>query len=210
MARGIAKGRVGFPPVVKEFRQAASRHDGRSETTGPFSFMSYNVNGFTARWERTRESNGFQTVVKAANYPDVLCLQETKCTLSTMLKLPDFESWCKEQGYKHLYAHWTKADNHRGGVGYAGIAIFSKCEATEAVFGMNTDTGEARVVHLKFKNLTVVNVYAPCVGYDPEAHARKKLFFNQLRKLLKDEASKNKNLILCGDLNVNPRPQDWH
>jgi exodeoxyribonuclease III len=198
------------PPVVREFRQAASWHVGRKGKEAPASFMSYNVNGLMARWERAEGSNGFQTVVKVAEYPDVLCLQETKCTLTKLLRLPGFSIWCREHGYDHVYVHWTKADNHRGGVGYAGVAVLSKCRATEAVFGMQVDSSEARVMHLKFGDLSVVNVYAPCVGYDPEAHVRKKLFFNQLSKFLKAVAAQNKNLVLCGDLNVNPRRQDWH
>jgi len=69
------------------------------------------------------QKNGHSFI--AAESPDILCLQETKCSVA---KLPDEVK--KIAGYK---TYWLPADKE----GYAGSALFCKKEPIKVSYGIS-------------------------------------------------------------------------
>src|SRR5687768_3276185 len=100
--------------------------------------------------------NGLRAVVKknfleflTAEQPDILCLQETKCTEGDVERV-----WPDE--YK---AYWNCAEKK----GYSGTAILTKQEPLNVGEGIGTDhhDTEGRVLTAEYPDFFVVNVYVP-------------------------------------------------
>jgi exodeoxyribonuclease-3 len=206
---------------------AASIHftDENKGQEDPRSIMEWNVNGVRARWKIKETSEkakrlkdpiakgDFRGVVREVGSPDCLVLLESKIDLKSLFAMPCFEEWCREEGYHHIYMAWSK-DEKKGGNGYAGVVVLSKVRAHNVDIGMR-DGGaerEARVITLEFKTYSLVTVYSPCVGYDTVKSQDRANFDVALKKHVRALKTKNvdKQVVLTGDLNVNPRENDWH
>jgi exodeoxyribonuclease-3 len=84
-----------------------------------------------------------------AEKPDVLCLQETKCT-------PDQV----EQLWPAKYTtYWNSAEKK----GYSGTAIFTKARPLKVTphIGVAEHDKEGRVLTAEYDNFFLVNVYVP-------------------------------------------------
>ena len=128
--------------------------------------------------------------------PDVVCLQETKCTDDQFPVLD-----LKSAGY-HSVFHGQKS--------YNGVAIVSKIEATEvrAAICDDEEDPQARVIAATIGALRVYSIYAPngqAVG--SPAYDYKLKWYRRLRAHLERE-NRNQPLVVCGDFNVAPKDED--
>ncbi|XP_074649383.1 exodeoxyribonuclease-like [Tubulanus polymorphus] len=146
---------------------------------------SWNVNGIRA-WV---EKNG-QSYITAED-PDVICLQETKCSEE---KIPDD---CKIDGY---HSYWSSAKQE----GYAGTGLLSKIKPINVTFGIGIDKHdeEGRVITAEYEKFYLIGSYIPNSGkglvrLDYRTKEWDKDFFAYLKEL-----DKKKPIIWCGDLNV--------
>jgi len=153
---------------------------------------TWNVNSVLARLEVVRRWLGEAR-------PDVLCMQELKCTEE---RFPAAEF--AELGY-------SSAVN--GQPTYNGVAILSRQHVEDVRRGMPTDEGgaHARLVAARIKGVEVVNVYVPngqAVGTDK--YRFKLEWLKRLRAFLEEEFWADDELLLCGDFNVAPEDRDVH
>ena len=105
--------------------------------------ISWNVNGLRA----VLKKNFLEFL--AAEQPDILCLQETKCT-------PDQV----EQLWPATYTtYWNCAQKK----GYSGTAIFTKTRPLQVTpdFGIKEHDLEGRVLTAEYPDFFLVNVYTP-------------------------------------------------
>jgi len=156
---------------------------GASRTLGRVKLISWNVNGLRAVLRKN-----FLEFLDAEK-PDVLCLQETKCT-------PDDV----EQLWPTKYStHWNSAEKK----GYSGTAIFTKTPPLKVTphIGVAEHDKEGRVLTAEFAGFFLVNVYVPNSKRDlsrlPYRQTWDQDFLRYLKKL-----EKKKPVVFCGDLNV--------
>ncbi|XP_050441774.1 exodeoxyribonuclease [Adelges cooleyi] len=123
--------------------------------------------------------------------PDILCLQETKCTEKQMpedAKLP---------GYKFYLNTASKA-------GYSGVALYSKKKPLNVRMGkeikeLNDDEG--RVIEAEYDDFILVATYIPNSGQGLKTLPKRMKWDEEFRNYLKGLDAK-KPVILTGDLNV--------
>jgi exodeoxyribonuclease-3 len=145
--------------------------------------ISWNVNGLRAVLKKN-----FLDYLETEQ-PNVLCLQETKCT-------PDDVEQLWPASYMTF---WNCAEKK----GYSGTAIFTKERPLQVTphVGIHEHDREGRVLTAECKDFFLVNVYTPNskrelerLPYRQEWDAD---FLCYLKKL-----EKKKPVIFCGDLNV--------
>jgi len=145
--------------------------------------ISWNVNGLRA----VLKKNFLEFL--DAEQPDVLCLQETKCS-------PDDV----EQLWPRDYAtHWNCAMRK----GYSGTAIFSRVPLMKVTphIGIGEHDNEGRVLAAEFKDFFLVNVYVPNSKRDLSRLTYRQKWDKDFLAYLKN-FEKKKPVIFCGDLNV--------
>lgn len=145
--------------------------------------ISWNVNGL-----RSVLKKNFLEYLDEAR-PDILCLQETKCT-------PDDV----EQLWPASYTtYWNSAQKK----GYSGTAIFTKEKPLSVTphIGIDMHDQEGRVLNAEFRDFYLVNVYVPNSKREltrlPYRQDWDRDFLAHLKKL-----EKKKPVICCGDMNV--------
>jgi exodeoxyribonuclease III len=151
--------------------------------------ISWNINSLRRRQER------FVNWL-AATQPDVVCLQETKCTDEQFPVLD-----LKAAGY-HSAFHGQKS--------YNGVAIISKLEQAEVRPALcdEEEDPQARVLAATIGGLRIYSIYAPngqAVG--SPAYDYKMRWYERLRNCLQRETSQHP-LVVCGDFNVAPKDKD--
>jgi exodeoxyribonuclease III len=129
--------------------------------------------------------------------PDIVCLQETKCTDEQFPALA-----LQSSGYDSAY-HGEKS--------YNGVAILSKTKLKEVRASLCDEVvdPQARVISATIGNLRVYSVYAPngqTVG--SPAYKYKLEWYSRLRDCLAKE--QDVDLVVCGDFNVAPEDVDVH
>jgi exodeoxyribonuclease-3 len=155
---------------------------------------TWNINGVKARIDTAK------TWLKAAA-PDVALLQEIKCADEVFPGL-DFE----ELGY-NVAVHGQK--------GFNGVALLSKLpfdEVTPHLAG-DPDDVQARyleaVVSVPSGVLRLVNIYLPNGNpFGTEKFAYKLSWMSRLRERVKALLALEEPLIVAGDFNVIPAPED--
>ena len=145
--------------------------------------ISWNVNGLRA----VLRKNFLDYLAEEA--PDVLCLQETKCT-------PDDV----EQLWPAAYTtYWNSAEKK----GYSGTAVFTKSRPLSVTqgIGVAAHDREGRVLTAEFADFWLVNAYTPNSKRELTRLAYRlewdRAFLSYLKKL-----ERRKPVIFCGDLNV--------
>jgi exodeoxyribonuclease III len=132
--------------------------------------------------------------------PDVLCMQETKCT-DDKFPLDVFQ----ERGYQCLLF---------GQQSYNGVAILSRtsCELGQRGYPGDEDPAmQSRLLAATNGGLRIVNVYIPNgerVGSDK--YAFKLDWMRRLRSFIDAHYDKTTPVLLCGDFNVAPEERDVH
>lgn len=145
--------------------------------------ISWNVNGLRA----VLKKNFLEFL--GDEKPDVLCLQETKCTPDDVEQL-----WPA-----HYTTYWNCAEKK----GYSGTAIFTKTRPLNVTNGIGTaeHDREGRVITAEYADFFLVNVYTPNSKRELERLPYRQewdvAFLKHLKKL-----ERRKPVIFCGDLNV--------
>jgi len=147
---------------------------------------SWNVNGI-----RSVTGKGFED-----------WFRESKCEIVCVQEIKAFEAQV-DDSIRHplkFNSYWKSAKKP----GYSGVAIYSKREpeGIREGLGVSEFDDEGRVLIADFPDFSLVNAYFPNSQRD---HARldyKLRFCETMRKFLKKEVSKGRNVILCGDYNI--------
>jgi len=131
--------------------------------------------------------------------PDIVCLQETKCTDD---KFPTLVF--QERGYQcQLF----------GQASYNGVAILTRttCETTHRGYPGDDESAQSRLITSTVEGIQIVNVYIPngqAVGSDK--YEMKLAWMRRLRTFLDEHYDRTKPVLLCGDFNVAPEDRDVH
>jgi exodeoxyribonuclease-3 len=145
--------------------------------------ISWNVNGLRSVLRKT-----FLDYI-AAEQPDILCLQETKCR-------PDDV----EQLWPATYTtYWNCAVKK----GYSGVAIFTKTRPLNVVphIAIPEHDQEGRVLMAEFADFYLINVYVPNSKRDLSRLPYRQNWDRDFLAYLKN-LEKTKPVVFCGDLNV--------
>jgi len=154
--------------------------------------VSWNINSLRKRQERLlqwlRETS-----------PDVVCLQETKCTDE---QFP--AETLRDAGYAAVF-HGQKS--------YNGVAILAREEPREVRIGLGDglEDDQARVIAANIGDVQVISVYAPngqAVG--STAYQFKMEWYRRLTNLLRARRDSLERTVVCGDFNVAPNDADVH
>ncbi len=147
--------------------------------------VTWNINSVRARLERLVEFLNTRS-------PDVLCLQELKCTDE---QFPREE--VKALGY-HVETYGQKT--------YNGVAILSKAPITDVVRGVGDGDEQARVIAGTTFGVRVVDIYAPNgQSLTSPAYAYKLEWYARLSRWLRGAT---RPVVLLGDFNVAPTELD--
>ena len=154
--------------------------------------VSWNINSLRKRQERL-------LTWLAATQPDVVCLQETKCT-DEQFPAADL----RMAGY-HSAFHGQKS--------YNGVAILSKHELREVRPALcdEEEDPQARVLAATVDGVRVFSIYAPngqAVG--SAAYDYKLRWYERLRNCLGQDENIAGDVAVCGDFNVAPHDEDTH
>ncbi len=156
--------------------------------------ISYNVNGI-----RAAISKGFIAWLQEAN-PDVICLQEIKANKD---QIPVSE--ISNAGYpSQYYFPATKK-------GYSGVAILSKTEPRNVVFGTGIEhmDFEGRNLRIDFEGISIMSLYLPS-GTNIERLSHKFKYMDDFQVYINNLKSEIPNLVICGDYNICHEPIDIH
>jgi exodeoxyribonuclease III len=145
--------------------------------------ISWNVNGLRAVLKKN--FLGFLEAEK----PDVLCLQETKCT-------PDQVEQLWPASYTTF---WNSAEKK----GYSGTAIFTRTRPLQVLphIDIAEHDREGRVLAAEYPDFFLVNVYVPNSKRDLSRLAYRQKWDTDFLAYLK-KLEQKKPVIFCGDLNV--------
>jgi exodeoxyribonuclease III len=138
----------------------------------------------------------------ASTAPDVVCLQETKCTDDQFPELA-----LRGAGYHSVY-HGEKS--------YNGVAILSKVAPRDVRPSLCDEAvdPQARVISATINHIRIYSVYAPngqAVG--SAAYVYKLEWYRRLRDCLERErglAKAGVEMVVSGDFNVAPEDLDVH
>ena len=131
--------------------------------------------------------------------PDVVCMQETKCT-DDKFPILDFTA----RGYQcQLFGQQS----------YNGVAILTRetYETTHRGYPGDDETAQSRLITSTVNDISIVNVYIPngqAVG--SEKFGFKLAWMKRLREFFDQNYDPNTPVMLCGDFNVAPEDRDVH
>ena len=153
---------------------------------------SWNINSLRKRQERL-------LLWLAEMDPDIVCLQETKCTDE---QFP--AAALHDAGYAAVF-HGQKS--------YNGVAILAKEEPRAVRMGFcdEVEDDQARVIAANVGDLRIISIYAPngqAVG--SAAYVYKLAWYQRLTNCLREKEGALERLVLCGDFNVAPNDEDVH
>lgn len=152
--------------------------------------VSWNINSLRKRQERLLDWLG-------ETCPDIVCLQETKCTDE---QFP--VAALRDVGYQAAF-HGQKS--------YNGVAILARSAPTDVrpSFCDEEDDLQARVLAANVGRLRIYSVYAPngqAVG--SPAYTYKLEWYRRLQACLAADTAAANGILVCGDYNVAPRDED--
>eukprot|EP00096_Caligus_rogercresseyi_P003148 TRINITY_DN1577_c0_g1_i1.p1 TRINITY_DN1577_c0_g1~~TRINITY_DN1577_c0_g1_i1.p1 ORF type:complete len:374 (+),score=80.30 TRINITY_DN1577_c0_g1_i1:103-1224(+) len=158
-----------------------------SKKSEGLKITSWNVDGLRAWIKKGCLSSLLETEI-----PDIICLQETKCSES---KLP---AEIKElEDYPHKY--WAFAEKE----GYSGVALFSKVKPLNVQIGLGSEEHdrEGRALIAEFDSFYLLTTYVPNAGRKLMT-LEKRLDWDPLLREKLAGLDKLKPVIACGDFNV--------
>jgi exodeoxyribonuclease-3 len=131
--------------------------------------------------------------------PDVLCLQETKCT--------------DERFPSAAFAQLGYEAETFGQPTYNGVAIISRLKLSKVERGLPDDEpgAQARVIAATAEGARIVNVYVPNGGFvGSDKYDFKLKWMERLRNYFDSNYEQEEKVLLCGDFNVAPEDRDVH
>ncbi len=160
----------------------------------PLKIVSWNINSVRLRAPNIAEFT-------KAEAPDIICLQETKCQ-NGEFPVKAFET----MGLSHLVIHGQRGGHH-------GVAIASRYPIEEIKAPKLCREDHARVIAARIKGIELHNIYLPAGGDEPDPETNPKFahkldFLARMKTAYKPAATSDVPLILVGDLNVAPHPND--
>jgi exodeoxyribonuclease III len=157
-------------------------------------FVTWNVNGLRAVLKK-----GLPEWLDSEQ-PDVLALQEIKCTPQQLE-----DKHLRPGGYHSWFMPAVRA-------GYSGVAVYSKTEPLQVLFGLGHDEfdSEGRNLTLEFPDFYLLACYFPNAG-DGGRRLPYKLEYCALMEVFLDRlAQRGKPILLCGDMNIAHEDIDIH
>jgi exodeoxyribonuclease-3 len=129
---------------------------------------------------------------------DFTCIQETKAQVD-QLGDPQFHP----EGCHASYCDALKK-------GYSGTAIYARRAPLEVIrgFGDSEFDNEGRYIEYRYRNLSVVSLYAPSGSSGDHRQASKDRFLKSFRLHLQSIRRKRREFIICGDWNIAHREID--
>ncbi len=156
--------------------------------------LSYNVNGI-----RAAISKGFLDWLQAAN-PDIICLQEIKAVES---QIPVLEITAAGYPFQYYFPAEKK--------GYSGVAILSKLQPKQVIFGTGVDymDVEGRNLRADFDDFSVMSLYLPS-GTNIDRLGHKFQYMADFQEYIDQLKTEIPHLIICGDYNICHQAIDIH
>ena len=156
--------------------------------------ISYNVNGIPAAITK-----GFLDWLQQAN-PDVICLQEIKAMED---QIPVMEIQLAGYPYQYYFSAQKK--------GYSGVAILSKIEPKNIVFGTGIEhmDFEGRNLRVDFDDVSVMSLYLPS-GTNIDRLDHKFKYMDDFQNYIDNLKKEIPNLVICGDYNICHEAIDIH
>lgn len=156
--------------------------------------ISYNVNGI-----RAAIKNGFLEWLTQAS-PDIICLQEIKALED---QIPKLEIELAGYPYQYYFSAQKK--------GYSGVAILSKIEPKNVVFGTGIESMdfEGRNLRADFEDFSVMSLYLPS-GTNIDRLEHKFNYMDEFRLYIDNLKKEIPNLIISGDYNICHQAIDIH
>lgn len=147
--------------------------------------MSFNANGI-----RSAVQKGFWNWFIQQNV-DVLCVQELKAQAVDLEKMEFPGNYL---GYFHCAQR----------KGYSGCAIWTRQEpiAVRYGFGVPEFDQEGRYVEARFDDFIVISVYFPSGSMNEDRQASKFRFLEAFYPHLQTLKQQDKEIIICGDVNI--------
>ena len=156
--------------------------------------ISYNVNGI-----RAAITKGFLDWLKQAN-PDIICLQEIKATED---QIPTEAITAAGYPYQYYFSAQKK--------GYSGVAILSKIQPKNVVFGTGIPEMdfEGRNLRADFEDFSVMSLYLPS-GTNIDRLDHKFKYMDDFQMYINALKIDFPNLIIAGDYNICHEAIDIH
>jgi len=129
---------------------------------------------------------------------DIVCLQETKAQ----------EHQLGDEAFRPAGFHCRYFDAERKG--YSGVALYSKQKPDRVItgFGVSEFDREGRYLEFQFGRLSIVSLYLPSGSAGPERQASKYRFLDAFLPYLKKLGRRDRDYVLCGDINIAHREID--
>ena len=160
-----------------------------------FKLTSLNLNGI-----RSAASKGVGAWL-AKSKPDCICLQEVKAQAA------DVEGRFEEMA--GLKGHFHFAEKK----GYSGVAVYTRHAPSDVIvgYGSREFDAEGRYVELRFdtprRKLSIISCYFPSGSSGEERQQAKFRFLDEFDPHLV-RLKKQREFILCGDVNIAHKEQD--
>ena len=154
--------------------------------------ITANLNGI-----RSASKKGFFDWIQKES-PDIICVQELRAQADDMA---DF--MLSPAGFQGFFQYAEKK-------GYSGVGLYSKHEPSKVVIGFDDGEfdAEGRYVETHFNDLIVISAYFPSGSSAPERQEAKFRFLDLFMPHLLELKNKQKEIILCGDVNIAHKEQD--
>ena len=154
---------------------------------------TWNINSVRLRIDMVRE---FLQIAR----PDVLCLQETKTVNDTFPHQAFIDA-----GYPYLAYQGMKS--------YNGVAIISRLPLQDTLLLDFVGKQDCRHIAVRVADMEVHNFYVPAGGDIPDRDENPKFahkldFVDEMGQWFLDNRNKNDKMVLVGDLNIAPLPED--
>lgn len=164
--------------------------------------FSWNVAGLRARLKPDERQNNSLTKAlfseisesKHYNYFDIVCLQETKCRESEVTLPSEIE-------IRYPYRFWSSTDGSSQRKGLSGTTIWCVNPPIKNLDTPDFDV-EGRIVALELEKFILVNVYVPNSQKLDSNRFKFRAEWNTKFMSYISELQKEKNVIICGDMNV--------
>jgi len=171
-------------------------------TSTTVKIASWNVAGIRALFKKA-PTVGLEEFISQTDF-DIICLQETKYSSESQIKLPDY---VKAQ-WPH--ATWSINPGISQKKGLSGTAILSKVEPISVIHEQTFDT-EGRITCVEFEKFIVVCVYTPnSQAMNSDRFVYRTEIWDTLFRNFVAELNKRKPTIVAGDFNTVERECDYH